>query len=98
MKKIILLFLLVAGMAVIVDAQDVITLKNGDEIKAKVTEISANVSLSIQKDGTNLFFSYNDTLLCTVESAEIKSSDIFFSLTNIVYAAEIRVNEVVVEY
>jgi len=42
MKKLITLFLLMAGMAVAVNAQDVITLKNGDEIKAKVTEISSS--------------------------------------------------------
>jgi len=42
MKKFITLFLLMAGMAIVVNAQDVITLKNGNEIKAKVTEITAS--------------------------------------------------------
>ena len=41
MKKLILLFLLLTGMFS-VNAQDIITLKNGDEIKAKVTEISSS--------------------------------------------------------
>jgi len=42
MKKLSLLFLVVAGMATAANAQDIITLKNGNEIKAKVTEISSS--------------------------------------------------------
>jgi len=42
MKKLTTLFLFMVGMAVVVNAQDIITLKNGNEIKAKVTEISAS--------------------------------------------------------
>jgi len=55
-----------------------------------------NVSLSVQKEGTKLHFSYNGTLLCSTE-AEIKSSDIILSLGSIVYSAEIKINEVIVE-
>ena len=40
MKKLATLFLLMAGMAIAVNAQDVITLKNGDQITVKVSEIS----------------------------------------------------------
>ena len=64
----------------------------------KKTSKKDNVSLSIQKDGTKLYFSYNDTLLGSLESQEIKSSDIMLSIHSIVKSAEVRVNEVIVEY
>jgi hypothetical protein len=42
MKKIILAFFLLAGAVSVTNAQDVITKKNGDEIKAKVVEIGTD--------------------------------------------------------
>ncbi|GHT10263.1 hypothetical protein FACS189415_8000 [Bacteroidia bacterium] len=42
MKKIIFAFFLLASTVSVINAQDIITQKNGDEIKAKVLEVGAN--------------------------------------------------------
>ena len=64
----------------------------------KKTSKKDNVSLTIQKDGTKLYFLYNDTLLGSLETQEFKSSDIMLSIHSIVKSAEIHVNELVLEY
>ena len=62
------------------------------------TAKGATVSLSVQKKGASLFFSYNGKLLCTMESQDIKSAEVTLALMNIVFSAEVNVNEVIVEY
>ena len=64
----------------------------------KKTSKKDNVSLSIQKEGKKLYFFYNDSLLGSLESQEIKSSDVTLSIGSIVKSAEVRVYEVIVEY
>ena len=64
----------------------------------KKTSKGDKVTLSIQREGTTLYFSHNGALLCTAETQGINSSDMIVSLTNIVTSAEIKINEVVVEY
>ena len=64
----------------------------------KKTSKKDKVSLSIQKEGSKIYFSYNDTLLGSLESQEIKSSDIILSISSIVKSAEVQVYEVIVEY
>jgi hypothetical protein len=62
------------------------------------TTKGSTVSLSVQKKGTTLFFSYNKKLLFTVEAQEIISSEVVLDLRNIVFSAEVNINEVIVEY
>jgi hypothetical protein len=64
----------------------------------KKTSKNDNVSLSIQKEDTKLYFFYNDTLLGSLDSQEIESSDIMLLIRNIVQSAEVRVTGVIVEY
>jgi len=81
MKKLITLFLLMAGMAVAVNAQDVITLKNGDEIKAKVTEISSS-EIKYKRfdnlDGPTIVIVKNDVFAINYENG---TRDVFVSAT-----------------
>lgn len=53
MQKLITLSFLLFGMLNIVSAQDIITLKNGDEIKAKVNEIDLKVIKYTKFDNQN---------------------------------------------
>jgi len=64
----------------------------------KKTSKNDDVSLSIQKEGTKLYFLYNDTLLGSLDFQEIKSSDIMLLIRDIVKSAEVRVTGVIVEY
>jgi hypothetical protein len=64
----------------------------------KSTSKGDKVSLTVQKEGATLFFAYNGTLLCTAETQGINSSDMIVSLSNIVASAEVKINEVTVEY
>lgn len=63
-----------------------------------VTPKGSIVNLSIQKEGLNLFFYYNDSVLCyTKFESEIESQDIGLSLMNVVNSAEVRINEIIIE-
>jgi hypothetical protein len=55
------------------------------------------ISLSIQKSGNNLFFSYKDDLLCTIKVQKIQSSNLLIQLFNIVSTSEAQIDEIVVE-
>lgn len=58
--------------------------------------LKGDVSLSVQKEGSTLFFFYNDTLVCDA-NVEVESSDIILHLMLLNGSTEVNVKEVIIE-